>query len=68
MAAKYSQSLQDVREGDVVGPGYYSLVNQLQTRSENVKRSPASKRRQQKKVSDEGDTVPLEQNVAVQAV
>lgn len=39
MVAKYPQSLQDVREGDVVRPGYHSLVKQLQVRIENTKQS-----------------------------
>ncbi len=37
MVGKYPQSLQDVIEGDVIGPGYHSLVKQLQARIENVK-------------------------------
>ncbi|KAL7880082.1 hypothetical protein SRHO_G00023360 [Serrasalmus rhombeus] len=37
MVAKYPKSLQDVIEGDVVGPGYHSLAKQLQARVDNVK-------------------------------
>lgn len=43
MAAKYSQSLQDIIEGDVIGPGYHSLVKQLQNRIENMKRCKTPK-------------------------
>lgn len=47
MVAKYPTSLQDVIEGDVIGPGYHSLVKQLQYRIENVKRSTTPKIRKQ---------------------
>ncbi|XP_076875209.1 uncharacterized protein LOC143525314 isoform X2 [Brachyhypopomus gauderio] len=68
MVAKYPQSLQDVIEGDVVGPGYHSLVKQLQARIENVKRSSAPRIMKRKQRSDEYDTdeVPAEQRAAVQ--
>ncbi|KAF7641227.1 hypothetical protein LDENG_00288310 [Lucifuga dentata] len=68
LVAKYPQSLQDVIEGNVVGPGYHSLVKQLQTRIENVKRSSAPKIMKRKRVSDEYDTdeIPAEQRAAIQ--
>ncbi|KAL6465864.1 hypothetical protein MHYP_G00259970 [Metynnis hypsauchen] len=68
MVAKYPQSLQDVIEGDVVGPGYHSLVKQLQARIENVKRYSAPRIMKRKQRSDEYDTeeVPAEQRAAVQ--
>lgn len=62
MVAKYPRSLQDVIEGDVVGPGYYSLVKQLQAQIENVKRSSTPKITKCEQVSDEDDTdeIPAE--------
>lgn len=68
MVAKYPQSLQDVIEGDVVGPGYHSLVKQLQTRVENVKRSSTPTIMKRKQQSDEYDTeeIPAEEKAAVQ--
>jgi len=48
MVAKYPKSLQDVIDGDVIGPGYHSLVKQLQYRIENVKRSTIPKIRKRK--------------------
>lgn len=68
MLAKYPKSLQDVIEGDVVGPGYHSLVKQLQSRIENVKRSSTPMMMKQQKGSDEYDTeeIPAEKRAAVQ--
>lgn len=68
MLAKYPQSLQDVIEGDVIGPGYHSLVKQLQARIENVKRSSLPRILKRKRVSDEYDTdeIPAERRAAVQ--
>ena len=68
MLAKYPKSLQDVIEGDVVGPGYHSLVKQLQTRIENVKRSSTPMMMKRQKGSDEYDTeeIPAEKRAAVQ--
>lgn len=68
MLAKYPQSLQDVIEGDVIGPGYHSLVKQLQARIENVKRSSLPWILKRKRVSDEYDTdeIPAERRAAVQ--
>ncbi|XP_036440032.1 uncharacterized protein LOC118817438 [Colossoma macropomum] len=68
MVAKYTQSLQDVIEGEVVGPGYHSLVKQLQARIENVKRSSAPRMMKRKQGSDEYDTevIPAEQKAAIQ--
>lgn len=68
MVAKYPKSLQDVIEGDVIGPGYHSLVKQLQNRLENAKRSTTPKIRKRKHRSDDSDTdeIPPEQKAAVQ--
>ncbi|XP_075951552.1 uncharacterized protein LOC142954433 [Anarhichas minor] len=68
MVAKYPLSLQDVIEGDVVGPGYHSLVKQLQVRIENAKRSSTPRILKRKNGSDEYDTkeIPAEQRAAVQ--
>lgn len=68
MVAKYPQSLQDVIEGDVVGPGYHSMVKQLQAWIENVKRSSSPRIMKCKHGSDEYDTeeVLAEQKAAVQ--
>lgn len=68
MVAKYPKSLQDVIEGDVVGPGYHSLVKQLQYRVDNVKRSSIPKIRKRKHCTDESDTdeVPPEKKAAIQ--
>lgn len=48
MVAKYPKSLQDIIEGDVIGPGYHSLVKQLQYRIENAKRSMTPKMRKRR--------------------
>lgn len=68
IVAKYPKSLQDVIEGDVIGPGYHSLVKQLQNRIENVKRSTTPKIRKRKSCIEDSDTdeVPLEQRAAIQ--
>ncbi|KAF7707226.1 hypothetical protein HF521_018444, partial [Silurus meridionalis] len=68
MVSKYPKSLQDVIEGDVVGPGYHSLVKQLQYRIENVKRSTTPKIRKRKHRVDEPDTdeIPPEQRATIQ--
>ncbi|KAI9535001.1 hypothetical protein NQZ68_007086 [Dissostichus eleginoides] len=68
IVAKYPTSLQDIIEGDVIGPGYHSLVKQLQNRIENVKRSTTPKIRKRKNGTDESDTdeVPPEQRAAIQ--
>lgn len=68
MKAKYPKSLQDIIEGDVIGPGYHSLVKQLEYRIDNVKRSTTPKIRQRKHHTDESDTesVPSEQRAAIQ--
>ncbi|KAL6491350.1 hypothetical protein MHYP_G00016950 [Metynnis hypsauchen] len=68
MVAKYPKSLQDIIEGEVVGPGYPSLVKQLQYRVENVKRSATPKIRKRKHRTDESDTdgVPPEKRAAIQ--
>lgn len=62
MVVKYPRSLQDVIEGDVVGPGYHSLLKQLQAQIENVKRC------QMRMTQDEDDTdeIPDERYAAVQ--
>ncbi|KAJ4948467.1 hypothetical protein JOQ06_020001 [Pogonophryne albipinna] len=46
----------NIIEGDVIGPGYHSLVKQLQNRIENVKRSTTPKIRKRKNRTDESDT------------
>ncbi|KAK1903813.1 putative 4-diphosphocytidyl-2-C-methyl-D-erythritol kinase [Dissostichus eleginoides] len=58
----------NIIEGDVIGPGYHSLVKQLQNRIENVKRSTTPKIRKRKNGTDESDTdeVPPEQRAAIQ--
>lgn len=66
MVAKYPTSLQDVIEGDVVGPGYHSLVKQLQARVENVKRPNTPKITKRKAASDEYDTEETERKASVQ--
>ncbi|RXN37846.1 Prolyl-tRNA synthetase associated domain-containing 1 [Labeo rohita] len=68
LVAKYPKSLQDIIEGDVVGPGYHSLVKQLQYRIENVKRSTTPKIRKRKHCTDDSDTdeIPPEQRAAIQ--
>lgn len=68
MVAKYPQSLQGVIEGEVIGPGYHSLVKQLQNRIENSKRCTTPKIRKRKHHFDEYDTeeVPPEQKAAIQ--
>ncbi|XP_049437718.1 uncharacterized protein LOC125892035 [Epinephelus fuscoguttatus] len=68
MVAKYPKSLQDVIEGDIIGPGYHSLVKQLQNRMENVKRSTTPKIRKRKRHTEDSDTdeVPPEQRAAIQ--
>ncbi|TWW78169.1 uncharacterized protein LOC130533951 [Takifugu flavidus] len=67
MLAKYPKSLQDI-EGDVIGPGYHSLVKRLQNRVENVRRSTAPKIRKRKHFTDESDTdeVSPEKRAAIQ--
>uniref|UniRef100_A0A3B4CXI0 Uncharacterized protein n=1 Tax=Pygocentrus nattereri TaxID=42514 RepID=A0A3B4CXI0_PYGNA len=68
MVAKYPKSLQDVIEGDVVGPGYHSLAKQLQARVDNVKRPNTPKIKKRKPASDGYDTeeVPAKQKASVQ--
>ena len=68
MVAKYPKSLQDIIGGEVIGPGYHSLVKQLQNRIENVKRSTTPKVRKRKRRTDESDTdeVPPEQRATIQ--
>lgn len=68
MVAKYPKSLQDIIEGDVIGPGCYSLVKQLQNRIENVKRSTSPKIRKRRSRREDSDTdeVPPEQRAVIQ--
>ena len=68
MVSKYPKSLQDVIEGDVIGQGYHSLVNQLQNRIENVKRSTTPIIRKRRYRTDDSDTdeVPPEKRAAIQ--
>ncbi|XP_056599279.1 uncharacterized protein LOC130417623 isoform X1 [Triplophysa dalaica] len=56
MVAKYPKSLQDVIEESVIGPGYYSLVKQFQTRVENARRTSTPKIKKRVHDSDEFDT------------
>ncbi|KAK2832573.1 hypothetical protein Q7C36_016035 [Tachysurus vachellii] len=68
MVSKYPISLQDVIDGDVVWPGYHSLVKQLQYRIENAKRSTTPKSRKRKHHVNESDTdeIPPEQRPTIQ--
>lgn len=61
-------TLQDVTEGDVVGPGYHSLVKQLQVRFEIAKQSSAPTMMKRKQESDGYDMeeIPAEKRAAVQ--
>lgn len=64
MVARYPKSLQDVIDGEVIGPGYHSLVKQLQARVENVKRPDTPKVIKRKAASDDDtDEIPVEQKV-----
>lgn len=68
---QYPQSLQDVIEEDVIGPGYHSLVKQPQYRLDNVKRSSILKMRKRKqptenKPDDDTDEISPEQRAAMQ--
>lgn len=68
MGAKNPKSLQDVMEGDVVGPGYHSVVKQLQNRIENERRNSTPKIRKRKSQidSDHTDEITLEERAAMQ--
>ncbi|KAF6718832.1 hypothetical protein FQA47_007296, partial [Oryzias melastigma] len=69
MVTKYPKSFQDVIDGDVIGPGYHSLVKQLQSRVENVKRPDTPKVVKRKAASDhddDTDEIPAEQKASVQ--
>lgn len=61
MVAKYSKSLQDIIDGDVIGP----VVKQLPNRIEHVKRSTTPKIRKRKTCTEVYDTdeVPLQQRM-----
>ena len=48
IVSKYPQCLQDVISGDVIGPGYSSLVKQIKNRIDNVKRSSTPKIRKRR--------------------
>ncbi|KAK6460826.1 hypothetical protein HHUSO_G36946, partial [Huso huso] len=56
IVAKYPKSLQDVIEGHIVGSGYDSLVKQLQSRADNVKRTQFSTPKRQFQHSSGSDT------------
>lgn len=56
LVGKYPTSLKDVIEGEVVGPGYHSLVKQLQARVDNKRRHVTPRIQKRKPVSDESDT------------
>ncbi|KAI5628690.1 hypothetical protein C0J50_10579 [Silurus asotus] len=68
MVARCPKSLRDVIDGDVIGPGYHSLVKQLQARVENVERPDTPKVIKRKAASDDDDTdeIPTEQKASVQ--
>ena len=68
MVAKYPQSLQDVIGGDVIGPGYHSLVKQIQNRIEKVKQptTPNIRKRKHHTDSDDTDKIPPEKRAAIQ--
>lgn len=67
MVARYPKSLEDVIDGDVIGLGFHSLVKQLQSRVENVKRPDTPKITKRKAESDEDtDEIPAEQKASVQ--
>ncbi|KAI4879969.1 hypothetical protein NFI96_025844 [Prochilodus magdalenae] len=68
MVAKYPKSLQDIIEGDMIGPGYHSLVKQLQNRIENVKRSTTPRKRKHRTDESDTDEVPPEQRAAIQDI
>lgn len=67
MVARCPKSLQDVIDGDVIGLGYHSLVKQLQSRVENVKRpdTPRVKKRQVAS-DDDTDEISAKQRASVQ--
>ncbi|KAK6466265.1 hypothetical protein HHUSO_G36549 [Huso huso] len=56
IVAEYPKSLQDVIEGHIVGSGYDSLVKQLQSRADNVKRTQFSTPKRQFQHSSGSDT------------
>ena len=68
MVSRYPESLRDVIEGDVIESGYHSIVKQLQSRVENVKRPNTPKITKRKAASDEYDTeeIPAEKRARVQ--
>lgn len=67
MVAKYPKSLQDVIDGDIIGPGYHSLAKQLQSRVENVKRPDTPKIKKPRAPSDnDTDEISAEQRASVQ--
>lgn len=66
MVAKYPQSLQDVISGDVIGPGYNSLVKQIKNRIDNVKRSSTPKIRKRKAESNDTEEISPEKRAAIQ--
>lgn len=65
LVAKYTKSLQDVIEGDVIGKGYGSLVKQIQNRIENVKR-PTTPKMKKRKLHDSDTEVSPEKRAAIQ--
>ena len=66
IVSKYPQSLQDVISGDVIGPGYSSLVKQIKNRIDNVKRSSIPKIRKQRAQSDDTEEISPEKKAAIQ--
>lgn len=59
MVAKYPKSLQDVIEGDIIGPGYHSLAKQMQNRIESVRESTTPKIRKRKHRTEDSNTEEL---------
>ncbi|XP_061106630.1 uncharacterized protein LOC133134448 [Conger conger] len=68
IVAKYPHSLKDVIEGEEVGAGYHSLVEQLQARIDNMKRpsTPRIKRRKRESGDSDTDGIPAEQRAVIQ--
>lgn len=57
----------DKIEGDIIGPGYHSLVKQIQNRIENVKRSTTPKIRKIKHCTEsDTDEVTPEKRATIQ--
>ena len=66
--SRHPESLQDVIEGDIIRSGYHSIVKQLKSQVENVKRPNTPKITKRKAASDEYDPeeIPAEKSARVQ--